>query len=105
MKSKKVEEFWRTQDGEMIAVTEMTTIHIFYSLRMLFNHSVPEEQRIPGGKRYKPENWTYEERIIWIKIFLKELALRNSQRGSLNLSPQDQKYVDVIEVFSRTNLI
>jgi hypothetical protein len=33
-------------------VDEMETRHLFYTLRMIWNHSMPEEARSPSYKRY-----------------------------------------------------
>lgn len=37
---------WRTAEGEWIAPEKMETRHLFYTLRMIWNHSVPAELRV-----------------------------------------------------------
>lgn len=41
---------WTTQTGEQIAVCDMETSHLFNTVRMIFNHSVPHAFRIEGGR-------------------------------------------------------
>ena len=43
---------WRTQDGERLTPQEMSTPHLFYTLRMIWNHFMPEDARIEPYKRY-----------------------------------------------------
>lgn len=43
---------WIDQHGEKHCVKEMTTQHIFFSLRMIWNHSAPIHMRIEPYKRY-----------------------------------------------------
>lgn len=44
---------WKQHQGGHIRVEKMTTTHIFFSLRMLFNHLVDRESlRIPGCKQW-----------------------------------------------------
>ena len=43
---------WRTQDGQSYTPAQMRTSHLFYTVRMIFNHTAPACYRIPGCKRY-----------------------------------------------------
>lgn len=42
-----VEFKWLTKKGEWLELEDMDTRHIFYSLRLIFNHTVPEFYRTP----------------------------------------------------------
>lgn len=44
---------WRDKDGIMHPVEEMSTRHLFYTVRMIWNHSVPEEFRLRPYRPYK----------------------------------------------------
>ncbi|MBU0801381.1 MAG: hypothetical protein KKA05_10340 [Alphaproteobacteria bacterium] len=37
---------WRTSEGLMLKPSSMVTRHLFYTLRMIWNHSVPERCRV-----------------------------------------------------------
>jgi hypothetical protein len=37
---------WRDKFGNALSLKDMTTQHLFFSLRMLWNHNTPEEWRI-----------------------------------------------------------
>lgn len=37
---------WRSADGDFWAPKDMETRHVFYTVRMIWNHSVPEDMRV-----------------------------------------------------------
>ena len=43
---------WVTQDGGRLTPAQMKTPHLFYTLRMIFNHTAPPCYQIPGCRRY-----------------------------------------------------
>ena len=45
------EWFWRTHDGEKLRPSEMKTSHLFYTLRMIWNHRMPEEMQVGRNVR------------------------------------------------------
>src|SRR6266436_216625 len=45
---------WQTQEGELLHPTEMSVFHLYHSLRMIWNHTVPVEYRFLP---YKPYNY------------------------------------------------
>ncbi len=47
---------WRTSEGVVMEYSEMETAHLFFSLRMLFNHTCAEEDRIPNCKEWDKES-------------------------------------------------
>ena len=69
---------WKTHNKQELLVQEMSTQHIVYSLRMLWNHLAPDSLRIPGGKRWRgidrmPADYLKES----VRQFLLEAAQRN----------------------------
>lgn len=44
---------WTAQDGVEMTPQEMTTRHLFYTIRMIWNHTMPEESRSSTFKRYR----------------------------------------------------
>jgi hypothetical protein len=70
---------WKMQTGETISVKEMRTSHLFYVVRMIFNHSAPPVYQIPGCRSYNgPQRWTLNRRRRAVKAMLDELAVRSS---------------------------
>jgi len=73
---------WKTQTGESIPVTSMQTTHLFFVVRMIFNHTVPEADQIPGCKRYDgPSDWAPSTRAKMMAVMV--LELRNRPRNDL----------------------
>lgn len=68
---------WTTQDGDRIPVSKMRTTHLFYALRMIWNHTVPVAMKLPGGEYRGPESWSVENRRKAVVAFLAELNRRN----------------------------
>jgi hypothetical protein len=68
---------WVTNKGQILKVKDMATPHLFFSFRMLFNHSVPPVFRVGAFKRYPDvPNWSVEYRQLALEKLLKEIALR-----------------------------
>lgn len=72
---------WITHSGEVLQPCDMATPHLFYSLRMIFNHSVPPVFRILGPgeemRRYPDvPHWTAEYRREAIAQLSAELDSR-----------------------------
>ena len=54
IKPKELSDFqWRTRTGEFLDPKQMEARHLFYTLRMIWNHSAPEELKIRPYKRYR----------------------------------------------------
>ena len=50
---------WRDRKGNMLSVLEMKTSHLFYTLRMIWNHTMPQDAIIPSCNMYRfPEFYT-----------------------------------------------
>ena len=43
---------WKTREGKTLKITEMESRHLFFSVRMIWNHRAPDELRIRPYKRY-----------------------------------------------------
>lgn len=43
---------WKSHNGKTYLVQQMATPHLFYALRMIWNHSIPEYFRIPAVPYY-----------------------------------------------------
>lgn len=81
---------WITRKGEVQYVDEMATPHIFYALRMLFNHAVPPAFRIGDFKRYPElEEWSNDYKLDAQKAFLTELKLRDDLESELQYELDD----------------
>lgn len=78
-------ERWITQDGESLLISEMETTHIFYSVRMLWNHHVPVVYRLMPYRPYSIK-WS-EERVVGRMIaLLNELQSRGWDVIEVDLS-------------------
>jgi hypothetical protein len=87
---------WRTHTGQSRYVSDMASPHIFYALRMIFNHSVPPAFRVlrPGEtmNRYPDvPNWTPEYRQAAISAFTRELCSRDDLEPELQAQFDDMK--------------
>lgn len=70
---------WVTHKGkEIVLPREMATPHLFYALRMIYNHSVPPCFRVGEFKRYiDVPNWDPRYRAQAIRAFVAELTKRD----------------------------
>jgi len=70
------EPVWKTQDGKRIPYSKMRTSHLFYALRMIWNHTAPPEMHIEGGRYDGPESWPIESRRRKVQALVAELSRR-----------------------------
>jgi hypothetical protein len=78
---------WVTHKGDLVDPADMATPHLFYALRMIFNHSVPEEYQTPplsetekvrGINRYGDvPSWPDSYKKAAVKALAAELNERN----------------------------
>jgi hypothetical protein len=69
---------WESADGESFYPDEMATPHLFYSVRMLYNHSVAPFLRVGQFKRRAGvADWPVEYRTQAFAALLSELRKRN----------------------------
>lgn len=79
---------WYSHKGERYLPADMATQHLFYALRMVWNHSVPEIWRVGDYPRYADvPNWPESYRRRAITELASELAQRED-RLSENIRQQ-----------------
>lgn len=44
---------WRTRSGDFVNIEDMDTHHLFYTVKMIWNHSVPEQYKIKPFQQYR----------------------------------------------------
>lgn len=85
---------WMTEKGQWLKPRQMTTPHLFYALRKVFNHEVPPVFRVLRAgetmKRY-PEvaYWATTYRTAAITALRAELAKRNDLPEDMQLQLAD----------------
>lgn len=67
---------WRTNDGDILTPAQMDTSHLFNSLRMVFNHTVPEDLRLVPYREWKM-NSDGASRLRSLEVFMSELKGRD----------------------------
>ena len=74
----KTEFKWRTKNGKFITPSEMTTSHLFFTLRMIWNHTMPEDAKLRPYTHYSfGVRYPREYMIDAIRALTIELAARN----------------------------
>jgi hypothetical protein len=76
---------WKTQDGQQMSVNEMRTTHLFYVVRMIWNHTMPKAYRLPGGNYNGPQHWSAQYRHAAVYAMLAELKTRTDLPVSLDV--------------------
>lgn len=79
---------WTTADGRTLRMTEMATTHLFFSVRMIWNHSVPEQMRFKPYRRWRfarPASYY----AVKLRGLLTELALRDDLPGWMDRQLQE----------------
>lgn len=71
---------WRTKGGEFYKPHNMTTHHLFFTIRMIWNHSVPEHMQIKPFKKYILSDF-YDREYLIKAVY--NLALELSTRDDL----------------------
>jgi hypothetical protein len=89
-----VETFkWKDKDDNFHNPQDMHTRHIFFTLRMIWNHIAPHEMRIEPYKRYRfGKFYTAEYIKESIKVLYAELRTRN------DLTPYFKKCLEIIRI-------
>jgi hypothetical protein len=87
---------WRSHDGKQYNVSEMATPHVLYSLRMIFNHTVPPAFRVlrPGEKmkRYGDvAHWDEDYRRAAVDAFVAALEKRSDLDGIFKDQYEDMR--------------
>lgn len=68
--------YWVTQEGDDIRIPDMNTHHMFFAIRMIFNHSVPAEHATGPHKRYRLHDHAPALRRFILVAMLQELVKR-----------------------------
>jgi hypothetical protein len=68
---------WRTREGQWLRPAQMTTTHLFYTLRMIWNHTMPAPAQLPGGRYNFGAYYTEEYMKAAIVHVTTELARRD----------------------------
>lgn len=89
---------WRTQNQVYIAPEDMQTRHLFYTLRMIYNHSMPPSFRLLPYKEYYFDKSIYTKSYITqaIRSLAYELATRKDITPEWN--------ADLMRMFQACNL-
>ena len=96
---------WRDRKGRFHAPQQMETRHIYYTLRMLWNHSAPEHLKLKPYHKYSfPPYYTSEYCARAVGHLLKELSTRdipieyaNDINFMLDVSKRERERIDEIE--------
>lgn len=93
---------WLTHDGDLVKPKDMATPHLYFAVRMIFNHTLPAEYRTPGGyKQYADvPAWSEEYKKAAIKELIAELNTRNPK----GLTPEMQDGLRWMDIASRAYL-
>lgn len=71
--------YWKDRHDVQHYIPDMSTGHLFYTVRMIWNHSAPEEARFYPYKRYNFSDYHTPEYICErIPLMLQELARRSN---------------------------
>jgi hypothetical protein len=89
-------------NGVLMCPKEMATRHLFYTLRMIWNHSMPEEARIEPyrrylfGRRHNPE---------YLKVAIIAIGMELAERDDLDdeLSEQLLRMMNYFRQYRLTN--
>lgn len=74
---------WKPSGKEKISPHEMETRHLWFTLRMIWNHTMPEHQRFKPYKHYSfGPTYTTEYMLEAVKEILKELSTRKDMEKS-----------------------
>lgn len=77
---------WRTNHGVMLLPSEMETRHLYLTLRMIWNHSVPDRYQIHPFKRYTFSAFYTKQYLAQaVRELGRELLSRNNLQGRWEL--------------------
>ncbi len=88
---------WYTHSGEALPPEDMATPHLFYALRMVWNHSVPTMLKVGDGPAYPDvPRWSADYRRDAINALSYELAQRDGDELAV-----DQR-MELFEMIQKT---
>lgn len=81
---------WETDKNEMVKPKDMATPHLFYTLRMIFNHSMPPLARVGDfNRRRNVPHWPLEYRLQAGNAMAEELRTRKDVEPWMKFEMQD----------------
>lgn len=88
-----IESFkWKDKKGNFHSPKDMSTQHLFFTFRMIWNHTAPEDMRIEPYQRYSFDDFYTAEYIAdAIRAISSELSKRE------DLKPYFKKCLDIIK--------
>ena len=84
--------FWRDRHGVRHLPSRMETRHLFYTLRMIWNNTMPANARLPGNLYSFGPTYTREYMLGAIASIVPELAKREDM--TIEWRQQLQRMVD-----------
>lgn len=68
---------WKTKESKFLKTEDMATRHLFFTIRMIYNNTVPDNYQHHPVKLYKfGEFYTKEYFAIAVRVMLQELSKR-----------------------------
>lgn len=91
---------WRSADGDFWHPDHMETRHVFYTVRMIWNHSVPEDMRVGQNVRL------YRFGEFYTADYMKQavLALGRELMTRKDLAPWQRRELGQIAAYFRDDL-
>lgn len=90
---------WRERTGDLHNIKDMTTSHLFFTLRMIWNHSVPRDMQIEPYKKYHFSSfYTVEYLTKAVREISRELVKRD------DMTPYFIKCLKIIQGHLNTTL-
>jgi hypothetical protein len=96
---------WRTSLHEMLHPGEMETRHLFFTLRMIWNHSMPDDAKLHPYKQYTfnplylSEGTFYDE--LYMQRAIRFIGLELFSRDDID--PRFQAQLDFMKNYLRKN--
>ena len=74
---------WKDREDNFHLIDEMATRHLFFTLRMIWNHSMPEDARSVGYHKYRFGSFYTDEYMKdAIKAICRELGQRTDMQAT-----------------------
>lgn len=91
---------WRDAEGDFWSPADMETRHVFYTVRMIWNHAVPEDMRVGRNVRLYRFGKFYTHAYMKAAVLNlgKEVLTRN------DLLPSQRRELGQIAAYSRDDL-
>ena len=71
---------WRQRGGEFFRPQDMATRHLFYTLRMIWNHKMPDEAKLQPYNQYAFGRFYTDD---YLKLSIKHLSIELGKRKDL----------------------